>query len=95
MPRYFFNLHKDGTYEKDATGTNCSDIKAVRREAMKSLTKFASNAGLNSSNHSAFVVLVNSEAGQAVYTATLTFAGRDLAKREATQVAGNFLQNPD
>jgi hypothetical protein len=74
VPRYFFDIH-DREFRRDAEGTECADLEAVRREAMGSLPEIARWAIPSDGDTQAFTVLVRDEAGALVYTATLTFAG--------------------
>lgn len=74
MPRYFFDIH-DGGPHRDDTGTECPDLDAVRRQAMRTLPDVAREDIPRDGDRRTFTVLVTDEDGRPVYCATLNYSG--------------------
>ncbi|MCO6052291.1 hypothetical protein NGM99_21105 [Mesorhizobium sp. RP14(2022)] len=75
MPLYFFDTFDNGQHSRDDLGTLCSSLPNARMEAMKVLPSIAKDEIPRDGDRQAFTVLVRNEDGEAVYSATLTFAG--------------------
>ncbi|MER2266353.1 DUF6894 family protein [Methylobacterium oxalidis] len=85
VPRYFFDI-VDGGPRRDDTGTECAGMADVRGAAMKVLPDIAREEIPGDGDRRFFTVVARDEAGEAVYTATLSFAGiwlKDRPKRAA------------
>jgi hypothetical protein len=67
---------------EDDRGFECGTPEQVRAEAMKALPAIAKDEIPNDGDRQAFTVLVKDEAGRPVYSATLTYAGLWLEKKE-------------
>lgn len=74
MPRFYFDIH-DGGSTRDDEGTECSDLEAVRRQAMRTLPDVARDDLKSDGDRRTFTVLVTDEDGRPVYSAALTFTG--------------------
>ncbi len=74
MPRYFFDIH-DGGSQRDDTGTECTDLEAVRTTAMRLLPDIAREEIPQDGDRRTFTVLVTDESGKAVFSATLNYTG--------------------
>ncbi len=79
MPRYYFDILDGGPHEDDV-GTECADDEAVRRIAMQTLPRIASDEIPADGDRRHFTVVARDEEGLPVYTATLSFAGVWLRK---------------
>ena len=76
VPRYFFDIRSAGSpQDRDDEGTVCADLAAVRIAAMRVLPDIARDDIPKDGDRQTFTVVARDEDGQAVYTATLTFAG--------------------
>lgn len=74
MPRYFFDIH-DGGSTRDNSGTECADLEAVRKQAMRTLPDIARDEVPKDGDRRTFTCLVTDEDGQPVYSATLNYTG--------------------
>ena len=74
MPRYYFDI-KDGGSQVDEIGTVCSSDEDVHKTAMRALPDIAAEEIQADGDRRFFTVVVRDENLQAVYTATLSFAG--------------------
>ena len=76
MARYFFDIHDGSKFFRDPEGHDCANMDEIRHEAMLSLPAIAKQEIPRlAADTQAFTVVVRDEAGSALYTATLTFAG--------------------
>jgi hypothetical protein len=82
MAMYFFDTFENGVHVEDDRGLECGTPEQVRAEAMKALPAIAKDEIPNDGDRQAFTVLVKDEAGRPVYSATLTYAGLWLEKKE-------------
>lgn len=75
MPLYFFDdTFENGQYSPDDLGLLCSSLPKARMEAMKALPSIANDEIPRDGDRQVFTVLVRNEDGEAVYSATSTFA---------------------
>ena len=74
MRRYFFDI-VDGGSQPDDMGTECADLDAVRKAAMRILPDIAREDIPKDGDRRAYTVVARDADGHAVYTATLTFSG--------------------
>ncbi|WP_336489798.1 DUF6894 family protein [Methylobacterium nigriterrae] len=74
MPRYFFDI-QDGGPRYDDQGTECATLEDVRKAAMRVLPDIAREQVPQDGDRRTFTVVARDESGNAVYTATLSFAG--------------------
>ena len=74
MARYFFDIH-DGGSTRDDTGTECADDEAARKIAIRTLPDIARDEIPRDGDRRSFVVLVTSEDGGPVFSATLSYTG--------------------
>ncbi len=79
VPLYYFDIF-DGGAHTDEIGTECENDEAVRRIAMQTLPRIASDEIPSDGDRRHFTVVARDEAGLPVYTATLSFAGVWLRK---------------
>lgn len=75
MPRFFFDTFDDNSLRRDADGTEFADLEAARDATMRYLPDIARDEIPHNGDRRSFVVLVRNEDGEAVYSATLAFAG--------------------
>lgn len=75
MPRYFFDTHDTGRVDKDDTGTELSDLEAVRAAARQYLPDIAREELPKDGDQRSFAVLVTDEDGHPVYSVTLAYTG--------------------
>ncbi len=74
MPLYFFDIHNGGP-TRDDIGTECTDLEAVRQQAIRALPDIAREEIPADGDQRTFTVLVTDEDGRSVYSATLNFTG--------------------
>ncbi|MGU3536395.1 DUF6894 family protein [Methylobacterium sp. A54F] len=79
MPRYFFDI-TDGGSHRDDIGTECIDLEAVRREAMRVLPDIARDRVFRDGDRQVFTVVARDADGHAVYMGTLGFSGQLLLR---------------
>lgn len=77
MPRYFFDTH-DGEHIQDDEGHECASLDAARVLAMQTLPEIMRWATTETGDRQAITMLIRDEAGQLVYTSTLTLDGRPI-----------------
>ena len=80
VPRCVFDILEGGP-RRDDTGTECAGMDDVRGAAVKVLPDIAREAILGDGDRRFLTVVARDEAGEAVYAATLSFAGIWLKER--------------
>lgn len=75
MPHYFFDIHDGRKPQHDELGVECSDLEAVRLQAMRTLPEIAKDEVPTDGDRQTFTVMVTDEDGRPVYTAALNFTG--------------------
>ena len=75
MPQFFFDIYEDDKMHKDEEGVELSDIADVRKQAQTVLPEIAYHEIPKDGDRKTYVVLVRDEDGQAIYSATLHYAG--------------------
>ena len=78
MPRYSFDIHRNGEVMIDSECQELPDVEAVRKEAMAVLPEIALNALRVDGDRQNFVVVARDQSGVPVYTATLSYVGLKL-----------------
>lgn len=72
MPRYFFDI-SDGTFIMDDEGVEYPNAHAVRDAAIRALPDIARDE-IGKGNSRSVTVLMRDEAGQALFTASLSLS---------------------
>lgn len=80
MALYFFDVHDDDTISQDDEGSELATFEEARREAKRLLPILAAEELPEDGERRVFMVLVRDSSGQALYTATLTYAGLTLTR---------------
>lgn len=75
MPTFFLDLYDDDHFTRDPLGLDIKDREAVRKEAISALPDMARDV-LPDGDRRVFSVDVRTEAGEVIYTATLSLIGR-------------------
>lgn len=75
MARFFFDIREDGKLRRDDEGTELESISDVRKEAQTILPAIAFDEIPKDGDQKTYVVLVTDDDGQAIYSATLHYAG--------------------
>ena len=81
MPKFFFDVFDGAATARDEIGTELADIEAVQTAARRLLPDIARDELPSDGDRRMFTVLVRTESGVPVYSATLTFAGLRLDAR--------------
>ena len=74
MPRFFFDVHHS-SWNRDDTGSNCTDINHAIRLVKQTLPDMVVEHLPEAGDRYAMTVLVRDEGGTPVYTGALTFTG--------------------
>jgi hypothetical protein len=80
MPRYFFDAYTDNDLQKDDTGTEFDSLENVREAAQQHLHAIGLHEIPTDLDRRTLAVLVTDRDGRAVYSATLSYAGRWLTR---------------
>ena len=75
MPRYFFETHDGDAIHVDAEGLELADKAAARLEALRVFSDMARDK-IPDRDHRTFSSVVPDEAGNVVYAAPMSLAGR-------------------
>ncbi|WP_312793761.1 DUF6894 family protein [Tianweitania sp.] len=75
MTPYFFDVLANDKLTKDDLGLELNSLEEVRSAAMHALPAIAKDELTMESDHQSYTILVRSEGGEPIYTATLNFAG--------------------
>jgi hypothetical protein len=75
VARFFFNLIETGRYDNDDEGIELPGFDEVRAAVMKALPDIAREEIPGDGDHRSLVLLVTNDAGQPVYSGTLSFTG--------------------
>jgi hypothetical protein len=75
MARFIFNFIEPGKFDKDDEGIELSGFDEVRAAVMKALPDIAREKIPEDGDHRSLVLLVTDDAGQPVYSGTLSFTG--------------------
>ena len=75
MPKYYFDLYDGTSFTRDPHGLELANRSEARREAISVLPDMARDV-LPDGDRRDFTVDVRTAAGEVVYTATLSLAGR-------------------
>lgn len=80
MPLFYFDVHEGDKISLDDEGSELKGFDEARREAKGLLPTLASDELPDNGDKRVYMVLVRDSSGQAIYTATLTFAGLTLIR---------------
>jgi hypothetical protein len=75
VARFFFNLIETGKYDDDDEGIDLPGFDEVRAAVMKALPDIAREEIPGDCDHRSLVLLVTNDAGQPVYSGTLSLTG--------------------